>query len=140
MALQNCKYVETAVDAASLFRDAIVGDCKYEDIYVLPLDEYGKCLANPIPVSSVKDEGCAGLVLGEIFAVAYKSNAKAIIVAHNHPSGDTNPSKADLEFTVVLRDMCGRLGNIELIDHLIIGTPESANGFGFVSISEISGF
>jgi DNA repair protein RadC len=54
--------------------------------------------------------------------------AAAVVVFHTHPSGDTTPSAADLEFTSQLWGSCHELG-IELIDHLIIG-----GGGAFVSI------
>ncbi len=55
----------------------------------------------------------------EVFEPAIRSNAAALIVAHNHPSGDTNPSEADIRITSQLVDAGGILG-IELVDHLIV--------------------
>lgn len=56
----------------------------------------------------------------EIFKEAVKYPTARLIIAHNHPSGDTEPSKADLQFT---RRMiaCGELMGIEVLDHVIIG-------------------
>lgn len=56
----------------------------------------------------------------EIFKEAVKYPTARLIIAHNHPSGDTEPSHADLYFT---RRMiaCGELMGIEILDHLIIG-------------------
>ncbi|MGV3275104.1 RadC family protein [Staphylococcus sp. 11261D007BR] len=56
----------------------------------------------------------------EVFKVALKWSAHAIIVAHNHPSGDTTPSKADMLTTERLMQ-CGKTMGIELLDHIIIG-------------------
>ncbi len=55
----------------------------------------------------------------EVFAPAIKKRAAAIIVAHNHPSGDDTVSAADYEVTNRLKES-GRLLGIILIDHLII--------------------
>jgi DNA repair protein RadC len=57
----------------------------------------------------------------EVFRVAVIGSAAAIIVIHNHPSGDATPSEADIRAT---RDLmrAGQLMKIELIDHLIMGT------------------
>lgn len=55
----------------------------------------------------------------EVFADAITDRAASIIVAHNHPSGDTKPSRADIELTKRLRDSAQLLG-IRFIDHLII--------------------
>jgi DNA repair protein RadC len=58
--------------------------------------------------------------VGEVFREAIRRNAPAIIVAHNHPSGDPSPSPEDIHVTRRLAE-AGRLLDIELLDHLIIG-------------------
>jgi len=58
----------------------------------------------------------------EVFREAIRCNASAIVAAHNHPSGDPAPSKADLEITRQLRSAAEIVG-IELLDHVIIGQP-----------------
>ena len=57
----------------------------------------------------------------EIFKEAYKLSASTIICIHNHPSNDTTPSKADIEFTKNLVKI-GRIQGIPVIDHIIIGS------------------
>jgi DNA repair protein RadC len=58
--------------------------------------------------------------IGELFREALRLNSAAIILVHNHPSGDTMPSPADLAIT---RDVssAGKLLSIPLLDHVIIG-------------------
>jgi len=56
-------------------------------------------------------------------------------VAHNHPSGDPKPSKADLHLTSTLKSAAQLLG-IKFLDHLVLGSPDSENGRGFVSVIE----
>lgn len=56
----------------------------------------------------------------EIFRIAVKCSAARIIIVHNHPSGNPNPSKQDIAFTHRLVE-CGKLMGIEVLDHLIIG-------------------
>ena len=58
--------------------------------------------------------------VGELFKAAITESARSIIVIHNHPSGDTTPSVDDIRLT---RTVCeaGRLVDIEVLDHLIIG-------------------
>ena len=56
----------------------------------------------------------------DVFAGALKSGAAAIIVAHNHPSGDPKPSAADIAVTKKLSD-AGRIMDVPLLDHIIIG-------------------
>ena len=56
----------------------------------------------------------------EVFRDAVKENCAAIIVAHNHPSGDPTPSAEDIRVT---RDLveAGKLLDIDVLDHLVIG-------------------
>ncbi|MDQ7112346.1 DNA repair protein RadC [Staphylococcus simulans] len=56
----------------------------------------------------------------EVFKAAIKWSSNAIIVVHNHPSGDVTPSKEDIHTTKRLQE-CGRVLGIELLDHIIIG-------------------
>ncbi len=65
----------------------------------------------------------------EIYRVAIKHAACGIIVAHNHPSGDVQPSKEDTHSTKELAKV-GRLMQIPLMDHVIIG------GITFYSFKE----
>jgi len=72
----------------------------------------------------------------EIFRMAILNHASAIIVAHNHPSGDPSPSAADIKVTRTLRE-CGTLMNIQLIDHLICGDSKSdPQGLGYYSFND----
>ena len=56
----------------------------------------------------------------EIFKNAYLLSASSIICVHNHPSGDTTPSKEDFMITKTLVEI-GKLQGINIIDHIIIG-------------------
>jgi DNA repair protein RadC len=58
--------------------------------------------------------------VGEVFREAVRVQAAAMVVAHNHPSGDPSPSAEDLRITRELAE-AGRLLDIELLDHLVIG-------------------
>lgn len=55
----------------------------------------------------------------EVFEVAIKRHSAQIIVAHNHPSGDTEPSEDDIRITKRLYE-AGKVMGIELLDHIII--------------------
>jgi len=65
----------------------------------------------------------------EVFAEAIKSKAASVIFAHNHPSGDPEPSEDDLEMTKRLVE-AGKILGIEVVDHIIITKT------GFVSFKE----
>jgi DNA repair protein RadC len=56
----------------------------------------------------------------EVVKRALELNASALILVHNHPSGDPTPSQADIDMTARVRDACAALG-ITLHDHLIVG-------------------
>jgi len=56
----------------------------------------------------------------EVFKTAIQESAAAIIVAHNHPSGDPAPSQSDIDITRKLVET-GRVVGIELYDHIIVG-------------------
>lgn len=65
----------------------------------------------------------------EIFKNAYLMSASFIVCVHNHPSGDPNPSKEDINITLRLKE-CGKIMGIELLDHIIIGNNK------YVSLKE----
>lgn len=133
--MSNCIHIETAADAAAMFRVALPKEQREERVFVLPLDSHGKVLAKPILVSVGHEDGTATIDAGTIFREALKADAEEIIVAHNHPSGNLTPSKADLAVTRELQALSERLG-VPLLDHLVIGAEE-ANGF--VSLAERNG-
>jgi len=56
----------------------------------------------------------------EVFKMAILGNAASIILAHNHPSGDTKPSPEDIDITNRL-STCGKLLGIKVLDHIILG-------------------
>jgi DNA repair protein RadC len=58
--------------------------------------------------------------IGELFKNAIRRNAAAIIVVHNHPSGDPTPSPDDVALTRAVVE-AGRLLDIEVLDHLVMG-------------------
>jgi DNA repair protein RadC len=58
--------------------------------------------------------------VGEVFRDAVRRQAAAIVVVHNHPSGDPTPSADDLRITAELAE-AGRLLDIELLDHVVVG-------------------
>jgi len=65
----------------------------------------------------------------EVFAQPVQDRAAAVICAHNHPSGNTEPSKEDADVTRILKN-AGRILGIELLDHIIFSTK------GYYSFAE----
>jgi len=60
----------------------------------------------------------------QVFRAAVAANASAIILIHNHPSGDPSPSDGDINVTRTLIK-AGSILKVELLDHIVIGTEES---------------
>jgi DNA repair protein RadC len=58
----------------------------------------------------------------EVFRAAIIAGAAAVVLMHNHPSGEAQPSEADIKVT---RDLirAGQLLKIEVLDHVIVGNP-----------------
>jgi DNA repair protein RadC len=75
----------------------------------------------------------------EVFKDAIAANAAAVVLVHNHPSGDPTPSEADIKVT---RDLirAGQLLKIEVLDHVIIGRSTPERPKDFVSLRELGYF
>ena len=75
----------------------------------------------------------------EVFRAAIVGNAAAIVLIHNHPSGDPTPSEADIKVT---RDLirAGQLLKIEVVDHVIIGRATAERTKDFSSLRELGYF
>ncbi len=73
----------------------------------------------------------------EVFKPAIALSAAAVIVAHNHPSGNARPSGDDLDLTARL-DRCGELLGVAMLDHLVVGDTEitSIREYGWPTASE----
>ena len=73
---------------------------------------------------------CASIVHPrEVFRAAVQHSAASVILAHNHPSGDASPSKADIDLTQRLVD-AGRIMGIDVLDHIVVAESD------FVSFKE----
>jgi len=75
----------------------------------------------------------------EVFKSAIAANAHAIVLVHNHPSGDPTPSEADIKVT---RDLirAGQLLKIEVLDHIIIGRATERRAKDYASLRELGYF
>ena len=83
-----------------------------------------------IGVCNISTGGITGTVADPklIIAIALKSAATGIILAHNHPSGNLQPSVADIEITKKIQSACKFL-DIKLLDHIIVVPQESYLSF-----------
>lgn len=100
--------------------------CDQETFWVIALDARHRVLA----LRQVAQGGLTSVEVHprQVFELALREGAAAIVVAHNHPSGDPEPSAQDRELTARLRQGSELLG-IRLLDHLVV-----ASG-GYVSLA-----
>lgn len=92
-----------------------------EWMLVLLLD--GKNRLSAVDICSIGSLNQSIVHPREIFKSALLASAAAIILVHNHPSGDTSPSREDLEISKRLKEASDILG-IKLLDHIVIGEEE----------------
>lgn len=108
----------TSPEAAAAFLAPLFEGAESERLIVAMLDTKRK----PVAVEQVYAGMIAGMSIriAELLRGAVRLNAPAILIAHNHPSGDPTPSAEDLRTT---RDTvaAGRLLGIDVLDHIVIG-------------------
>ena len=118
--------VTSPADGANLLLNRMA-HLQQEELWVILLDTRNRVL----DISTIYRGSLNTSVvrIGEVFRPAVEAPAAAVIVAHNHPSGDPSPSPEDVNVTRQIVQ-AGKPLDIELLDHLIIG-----NGI-FVSLKE----
>jgi DNA repair protein RadC len=123
--------VKSPTDVANLLMMEM-GFLDQEHLRVVLLDTKNRVLGMPtIYIGSINT---SVLRVGELFREAIKANSAAVIVVHNHPSGDPTPSPEDVRITQQLVE-AGKLLDVEVVDHLIIGQQRYVSlkerGLGF---------
>lgn len=101
----------------AVYSQPFLGHLEHEQVMVLILDTKHKLL-----VRHMVSKGSLNAVLvhpREVFKIAIRTNAHAIIVVHNHPSGDCTPSEEDITITKQL-SKAGEILGIKLLDHVIV--------------------
>ena len=114
--------ITSSYKASSIFTEVFNGEVEYrENMYVLLLNRANKVLG----VSHISMGGVSGTVCDPkiLFQVALKAHASGIILCHNHPSGNRNPSDADERLTRKIQEG-GKILDIPLLDHIIL-TPDN---------------
>ena len=118
--------VRSPADAANLLMGEM-SMLEQEHLRVMLLDTRNRVLA--VPTIYVGNLNTSVIRVSELFREAIRRNAAAIIVAHNHPSGDPTPSPEDVAVTRNIIQ-AGQLLDIEVLDHVVIGQQR------FVSLKE----
>ena len=122
----DCNKVSSSLDACQILRDVWSSDLSHrEAFYILCLNRANKVIGYAL----ISLGGVSGTVADPkvIFSTALLANASSIILAHNHPSGNTEPSAADQALTKKLIQ-AGSFLDIQVLDHLII-TPDTYLSF-----------
>lgn len=94
-------------------------DLRQEHFYALYFDNNKKLIDKKLLFLGTLNESIAHP--REVFKEAYRLSAAYIVVVHNHPSNNTNPSKADTKLTENLINI-GNIQGIPIVDHIIVGT------------------
>lgn len=119
--------IASSKDAKGVFMELFnQGTIEYSEEFVMMLLNKAN---NTIGFMRVSTGGMSATIVDPkmIFSTALLAGATAMIVAHNHPSGNTQPSEADKRLTNKIVD-AGKLLDIQVLDHLII---TSDNYFSF---------
>lgn len=119
--LYDIRRLTTPSDAAGLGRQ-FLEDLDREQVLVCCLDNKKQPVS--INVVSIGTINCSEVHPREVFKTAVLSNAASIILFHNHPSGDPEPSPEDINITERIKE-AGKILGIELLDHIVIGTEGS---------------
>jgi DNA repair protein RadC len=96
----------------------VIGHKEQEHFVVLYLDTRNRVTSREILYKGSLNTSLVRIA--EVFRGAVRRNCAALIVAHNHPSGDPNPSPEDVALTRRLVD-AGKLLEVDVLDHLVIG-------------------
>lgn len=111
------KQINCPKDAAIIAGDFLAGADR-EHFVVICLDTKQK--VNALNTVSVGTLNSSLVHPREVFKAAILANSNALILIHNHPSGDPTPSREDLEITKRLVE-AGNILGIEVLDHMVIG-------------------
>ncbi len=112
-------------DAATVAR-ALIGSDLSECLVVLLLDSRHRLVGfSEVARGSLN---VARLAPRDVLVPALLANAGAVVIAHNHPSGDASPSSADRRLTLALRQAFELVG-LQLLDHVIVTAGSDAYSF-----------
>lgn len=136
---------ELRAEAPLLDSPERIADLMREDNRLFEVEVFQAVLLNTrrrlIAVERISD-GTLDTILvhpREVFRRAIAANAAALVVVHNHPSGDPTPSEADIRVT---RDLirAGQLLKLDVLDHVILGRATAQRPKDFVSLRELGYF
>ena len=118
------KPVLSSWSALMAYCKARMGRLEHEEFHLLFLDRKNRLIADEAQGRGTVDH--VPVYVREVVKRALALNATAIILVHNHPSGDPTPSRADIEMTKLIVDSAKPLG-VTVHDHIIIGRESDAS-------------
>jgi DNA repair protein RadC len=125
--------VRSPADVAEVLRP-VSRTLENEVFWALLLDATNRLKGRPIDITRGLVD--ASLVHPrEVFRPAVRSSSAAVIIAHNHPSGDPSPSSEDLRITRQVVQ-AGEVVDIKVLDHIIMGCREEGRELDFLSLRE----
>ena len=124
--------IDTAADVAQLLGEEM-RLLDFESVRVICLNTKHKVLAVEEITRGTLNESL--FHPREAFRPALARQAHAVILVHNHPSGNPDPSEADLRVTRRMKE-AGELLQVELLDHVILGAPRNGDGQNFFSFKD----
>ena len=112
--------IKSSQDVADIYQP-LLSDLLHEEFWILFLNRSNRVIAR----MKMSQGGISGTVtdVGLIMKKALEHLASGIIVCHNHPSGNLNPSEADSKITRKIKE-AGEIMDIQLLDHLIISEKD----------------
>lgn len=110
--------IKSPSDAAQ-FLAALIGNSEQELFVVLCLDTRNRVIANDILYKGTVNTSLVRTA--EVFRGAIRRNSTGVIISHNHPSGDPEPSPEDINLTRRLVD-AGKLLEVDILDHIVVGS------------------
>ena len=119
--------IQTSYEGAEFIRQFFVDDISlFESFYILLLNRAN----NTVGYAKISQGGIVGTVVDVTIIAKYAvdSLSTSVIIAHNHPSGNTNPSNQDRELTNKIKNALALFG-ISLLDHLILTESDGFYSF-----------
>ncbi len=125
--------IDTPSAAADALREEVRGERR--EVFLLLLLNTRNALIRKAEVS-LGSLNASIVEPREVFLEAIRASAAAVVLAHNHPSGDPSPSREDIALTRRLVQ-AGELLNIAVLDHIILGQHDERRAQDYVSLKEL---
>jgi DNA repair protein RadC len=115
--LKNLEILSTPIEVYEFIKNKLAGK-RDEFFMVIYLNTKNKVINFEVSAEGIVNQ--AAVYPRKIIRKALEKNAASLILAHNHPSGEPEPSKQDISLTKTLKNICDTM-NISLLDHVIVG-------------------